>query len=97
MEQLIAVEQVNGHYVAESLTFPELRAEGTTEDLAVARITAKVRARIRSRKIIRINVSSGDFMSHAGTCTGEAGEALQRIVVEAYQQRDAERDAEFPQ
>ena len=27
MEQLVAVERVNGHYVAESLSFPELRAE----------------------------------------------------------------------
>ena len=96
MEQFVAVEQVNGHFVAESLAFPELRAEGMTEDAAVARITAKVRSRLRGRKIVRINVSSGDPMAHAGTCTGEAGEALQRIVAEAYRLRDAERDAEFP-
>ncbi len=94
MEQLVAVEQVNGHYVAESLNFPELRAEATTEDLAIAKVTVKVRERLRTRKIVRIDVTNGGPMACAGMFTGAAAEAMQEICDEAYRLRDAERDEE---
>ena len=96
MEQFVALEQVNGHFVAESLAFPELRAEATTEDSAVVKVTVQVRERLRNRKIVRIHVPVGDPMSLAGSVTGEAAEALEEIVKEAYRLRDAEQDAEFP-
>lgn len=92
MEQLVAVEQVNGHYVAESLTFPELRAEAVTQDLAVAGVTMKIRERLRSRTIVRVDVLSSNPMVCAGMFTGAAAEAMQEICDEAYRLRNADRD-----
>ena len=79
MEQLVAVEQVNGHYVAESLTFPELRAEGATQDVAVARVTVKVRERLRTRKIVRIEIPNHDLLDQAVIVTRMSAEMMQQI------------------
>ena len=96
MEQLVAVERVNGHYVAESLSFPELRAEAETEDLAVASVTAKVRERmrIRKRKIVRIDIPADGPMVSAGIFSGLGAEAMQEICDEAYRLRDSDRNEE---
>lgn len=94
MEQFVAIEQVNGHYVAASLAFPDLRAEAETEALAVAGVKGMVAEKLRNRKIVRIDIdiSARDLMRHFGIFSGEAAIAMQEICDEAYRQRDAERD-----
>ncbi len=94
MEQFVAIEQVNGHYVAASLAFPDLRAEAETEALAVAGVKGMVAEKLRTRKIVRIDIVAPvrDPMRWAGSFTGLDGEVLQEICDEAYRQRDAEGD-----
>ncbi len=88
---LVAVEQINGHYVAESLSFPELRAEAATEDLAVARVTLKVRERLRTRKIVRIDVPNYDLLHQVDIFAELSSEMMQAVAAATSPTRAAER------
>jgi hypothetical protein len=87
-------EKTNGKYSATVAGIPWLRADGASQDDVVRSLTDQVRDGLANGSVILLDVESKGLSGIAGTYRDDP--SLQDICDEAYQLRDAERDAEWP-
>lgn len=85
----------NGSFVARVIGAPEIEARGSSPPEALQCLKQDLQQRHRRGELHVIDVEFEGLAGLAGTYADDP--TLGEIVEEAYRQRDAQRDAEFPE
>lgn len=89
------VEQSNGKFTATIIGAPQVKAEGSTKEQAVAAVTAQLSARVTSGEVVLVNVPNPPTPRRE--ITAEEAEIMREMCAEIYRERDAQKAAEFPE
>jgi hypothetical protein len=91
----IFVTQSNGTFTASVLGAPQVSAEGTTKEQAIATVTAQLRHHITTGDVVLVDMEASSFAGLSGLAGKYKDDpTLREICEEAYRLRDAERDVE---
>jgi hypothetical protein len=92
------VEQNGGKFTATVLGAPQVKAEGTTKEQAVAAVTAQLRDRVTTGDVVLVDIDNPGFVGISGLAGKFKDDpTLDDIVKNAYRERDAQKAAEFPE
>jgi len=93
MQYPVLVEQLNGHFVATSVSVPTIRSEADSEEDAVSGVRTQLRSHLEVRKIVFIDLEPPGLLALFGKYRDDP--TLTEICEEAYRIRDEEKRAEF--
>jgi alpha-D-ribose 1-methylphosphonate 5-phosphate C-P lyase len=88
------VEQQNGRFMASVLGAPQVSADASTKEQAVAAVTALFQNRMTSGEVVIVNVPTPLPFRQVSP---EETEAWRELREEIYRERDAQKAAEWPE
>ena len=87
------LEQLDGRFVASSVTHPDVRVEAATRDAALLAVQQRLAAGPAYRELVYVTLPEPTQDDIFGSMAGDTN--LQEICDEAYRQRDEEFRREF--
>jgi hypothetical protein len=91
----VHVSPLNGAFTAVILGAPEMKATGSTREVALEALKTELEQQISSGELVFLEVEPKGLLGLAGKYKDDP--TLDDIVSEAYRYRDALKAAEFPE
>jgi hypothetical protein len=91
----IWVEQSNGKFTASVLGAPQVKADGTTREQAIAAVTAQLRDRVSTGEVVLVDIPPAP--PPARKYSPEEIDIMREMCAEAYRLRDEQKAAEWPE